>query len=125
VNRKLKRTISGLLGAAAAGVMLAAVTPGPASAHPVYQGQDFANHNYGGTSAWFCDRESDGNSVWGEYYTTLDSIRRSIRVDYGGDNCAYYSRQYPFEYLTDMRVVEIADDGTRYYSPWHGANFNN
>jgi len=125
VKRTAKRTISGLLGAAAFGLTLAVVPTGPANAHAVEQGGDFADHAYGGTYWWVCDRESDENSVWAEYYVHRYTDRFSQRVVYDPDtyNCAITDWAGGY-YLSNLRVVEIADGGTRYYGPWHGGNFN-
>ncbi|MEV1015836.1 hypothetical protein AB0I95_22990 [Micromonospora sp. NPDC049751] len=113
----MRRILKTGLGALAISAVFTGLWAAPASAHPVNQGSDEATHSYDGTFLEYCDYESDGHSVWVNYYTDASTSMRSTASVNGFNQCGQY---YFDSVLTNLRVVEDNPaSSTNYYGRWH------
>jgi hypothetical protein len=120
----MRQWIIPALAAGVTGLAAAFFPAGPAQAHNVYQGDDYAVHSYDGSVFDICDAENDGHKVWAGYYYNGSNAYQTAEVIYGSDTSGIDCTRYSFPsgyYLTNLRVVEDnPDSGTNYYGAWHG-----
>ena len=98
-----------LTGTALAAVVIVA-TQTPAFAHykVVYQGRDMASVSDDHLRGSVCDREVDGNAVYGEFFTGFRTVREWDGGDRGCDNVKLRSH----EVIKQIRVCENTNHGT-------------
>jgi hypothetical protein len=99
----------GALAALAASALLIA-TQTPAFAHytVVQQGNDMASVSADHARGSVCDREVDGNAVYGEFFTGFRTVREWDGGDRGCDNVDLQSH----EVIKQVQVCENTNHGT-------------
>jgi hypothetical protein len=82
----------------------------PAAAHytVVYQGRDMASVSDDHRRGSVCDREVDGNAVYGEFFTGFRTVREWDGGDRGCDNVQLQSH----EVIKQVQVCENTRRGT-------------
>jgi hypothetical protein len=121
------RHLSGaaLVALAAAALLVAGKTPALAHYTVVQQGRDMASVSGDHLRGSVCDREVDGNAVYGEFFTGLRTVTEWDGGDRGCDNVKLQSH----EVIKQVRVCENTRRGTgkdacsgwEFTHPW-GAN---
>jgi hypothetical protein len=122
-NRPL--TCSVLAGLAGAMLVTASGTPALAHYTVVQQGRDMASVSADHARGSVCDREVDGNAVYGEFFTGFRTVTEWDGGDRGCDNVRLQSH----EVVKQVRVCENTRRGTgkdacsgwSFTHPW-GAN---
>ena len=122
-NRHL--TGAALVGLAAATLVVAGETPAFAHYTVVQQGRDMASVSDDHARGSVCDREVDGNAVYGEFFTGFRTVREWDGGDRGCDNVELQSH----EVIKQVQVCENTRRGTgqdacsgwSFTHPW-GAN---
>jgi hypothetical protein len=120
----MRKWIIPALSAGAIGLFATLSMAGPAQAHRVYQGNDYATHSYDGTLLKICDAEDDGHKVWAGYYDNGSNTYHTAVVIYYNDTDGLDCTTWGLggdRILTNLRAVEDnPNSSTNYYSPWHG-----
>jgi hypothetical protein len=107
---RTNRLFTGATLAALAGSALLIATGTPASAHyvVVQQGKDMASVSADHARGSVCDREKDGNAVYGKFWTGTREVREWDGGDRGCDNVALQSH----EVIKQVQVCENTNHGT-------------
>lgn len=107
---QMKQSLAGgTLGALiASALVLAPVAPALADYTVVYQGKDMASVSADHLRGSVCDREKDGNAVYGDFFTGLRTVREWDGGDRGCDNVKLQSH----EVIKQVRVCENTRRGT-------------
>ena len=109
-------TGTALAAVAAPALLFATATPAFAHYTVVYQGRDMASVSGDHKRGSVCDREKDGNAVYGEFFTGLRTVTEWDGGDRGCDNVKLESH----EVIKQVRVCENTKrgNGKDACSPW-------
>jgi hypothetical protein len=109
MTRMSRLLTGGAFGALATSLLLIA-TGAPALAHytVVQQGRDMASVGADHARGSVCDREVDGNAVYGRFFTGLRTVTEWDGGDRGCDNVDLH----PHEVIKQLQVCENTSHGT-------------